>query len=92
VATLYFHPWEFDPDQPLLPLGRSGRFRTYFGIRRSRRRLAVLLSRHRFTRAIDIAQVLGDTPHMLPRFILSEARRITGGEGCSGTEQIGPVL
>ena len=29
VATLYFHPWEFDPNQARLPLGWLGRFRTY---------------------------------------------------------------
>ena len=23
VTVLYFHPWEFDPDQPTLPLGRA---------------------------------------------------------------------
>src|SRR5581483_7457642 len=32
VATLYFHPWEFDPGQPRLPLGRLSRFRTYVGL------------------------------------------------------------
>jgi hypothetical protein len=29
VATLYFHPWEFDPEQRRLPLGRLNSFRTY---------------------------------------------------------------
>jgi len=31
-AVLYFHPWEFDPDMPRLPLGRVGRIRTYTGL------------------------------------------------------------
>src|SRR5207248_1508972 len=32
VAMLYFHPWEFDPGQPRLPLGLLSRFRTYVGL------------------------------------------------------------
>ena len=40
VATLYFHPWEFDPDQARLPLRGLNRFRTYVGLARTRRRLA----------------------------------------------------
>jgi polysaccharide deacetylase family protein (PEP-CTERM system associated) len=55
VAMLYFHPWEFDPGQPHLPLGRLNRFRTYVGIGRSRDRLGALLAQHRFARAVDVA-------------------------------------
>ncbi|MFL5245607.1 MAG: polysaccharide deacetylase family protein [Gemmataceae bacterium] len=55
VATLYFHPWEFDPDQVRLPLGRLSRFRTYVGINSSRRRLAMLLAGYDFKRACDVA-------------------------------------
>jgi polysaccharide deacetylase family protein (PEP-CTERM system associated) len=64
VATLYFHPWEFDADQPRLPLGRAGRFRTYVGLKHTRSRLERLLSRHHFARAVDVArQLLGvDAP------------------------------
>jgi polysaccharide deacetylase family protein (PEP-CTERM system associated) len=58
VAMLYFHPWEFDPDQPRLPLRFLSRFRTYAGIARSRPRLQTLLSRHRFVRAMDVARQL----------------------------------
>ncbi|QQE13052.1 polysaccharide deacetylase family protein [Planctomycetota bacterium] len=32
-AVLYFHPWEFDAQQPKLPLGKLGQVRTYRGIR-----------------------------------------------------------
>ena len=38
-AVLYFHPWEFDPDTPRMPLSRLGRWRTYTGLGRSTRRL-----------------------------------------------------
>jgi hypothetical protein len=65
VAMLYFHPWEFDPDQPRLPLRRLSRFRTYVGLGRSRDRLAALLARHRFARAVDVARRLD--PSRLPR-------------------------
>lgn len=32
-AVLYFHPWEFDPGIPRLPLSVTGRLRTYTGLR-----------------------------------------------------------
>jgi polysaccharide deacetylase family protein (PEP-CTERM system associated) len=61
AAMLYFHPWEFDPRQSRIPLGRINSFRTYVGIYRSRARLAMLLRRQRnrlFTRAVDFARML----------------------------------
>ena len=58
VAMLYFHPWEFDPDQPRLPLARLARFRTYVGIASNRRRLSKLLACYRFVRAVDVAENL----------------------------------
>src|SRR5206468_3531615 len=58
VATVYFHPWEFDPRQDRLPLGRLSRLRTYVGITTSRPRLEWLISHHRFTRAVDVADEL----------------------------------
>jgi polysaccharide deacetylase family protein (PEP-CTERM system associated) len=69
VTMLYFHPWEFDPDQPRLPLGRVSRFRTYVGTKSSRGRLRALLGRHRFARAIDVAA--GIEAAELPTFALS---------------------
>jgi polysaccharide deacetylase family protein (PEP-CTERM system associated) len=66
AAMLYFHPWEFDVDQPRLPLSRLARWRTYVGIKSASRRLALLLSRHRFTRAIDVVGELTSQP--LPEF------------------------
>ncbi len=43
VAILYFHPWEFDPDQPRLPLRPLSRARTYVGTGKTRERLGRLL-------------------------------------------------
>lgn len=58
VAMLYFHPWEFDPEQERLPLSRLSRFRTYVGLTRARERLEALLNQHVFERAVDVAEML----------------------------------
>jgi polysaccharide deacetylase family protein (PEP-CTERM system associated) len=58
VAMLYFHPWEFDPEQERLPLPRLSRFRTYVGLNRSRARLTTLLQQHDFIRAVDVSESL----------------------------------
>ncbi len=72
VTMLYFHPWEFDPEQPRLPLGHLGRFRTYVGIKQSRERLGRLLARHRFSRGIDLASRLALQPDRLLCFGLDD--------------------
>jgi polysaccharide deacetylase family protein (PEP-CTERM system associated) len=56
--VLYFHPWEFDPTQPQLPLKRLSRFRTYVGISQSRGRLRSLLARYGSRRMIDVVKEL----------------------------------
>jgi polysaccharide deacetylase family protein (PEP-CTERM system associated) len=66
AAMLYFHPWEFDADQPRLPLSRLARFRTYVGTRRSSDRLRTLLGKYQFRRAVDVAAELRG--EMLPEF------------------------
>jgi len=68
AAMLYFHPWEFDEDQPRLPLSRLSRFRTYVGTKRSTGRLERLLTRHRFRRAIDVVEELQGKA--LPEFVV----------------------
>jgi polysaccharide deacetylase family protein (PEP-CTERM system associated) len=69
IGTLYFHPWEFDPDQPRLPLGRFARWRTYVGIGKSLGRLQRLLDRpYTFRRAVDVADEIERTAVELPRF------------------------
>ncbi len=73
VGMLYFHPWEFDPDQPRLPLQRMARFRTYVGIGKTTARLDDLLTRYRsrFRRAIDVVEELEHQADRLPRFRLA---------------------
>jgi polysaccharide deacetylase family protein (PEP-CTERM system associated) len=55
VIMLYFHPWEFDPDQARLPVKKLNGVRTYTGLRSSRKKLARLLTGHSFVRACDTA-------------------------------------
>ena len=73
VGMLYFHPWEFDPGQPKLPLGRLSRARTYVGIASSARRLGSLLRRYvgRFRRAVDVVTELESKREQLPKFKLA---------------------
>jgi polysaccharide deacetylase family protein (PEP-CTERM system associated) len=69
TAMLYFHPWEFDVEQEQLPLRALSRFRTYYGIAGSRRRLDRLLNEGRsFARAIDVVEDLRWPAELLPRF------------------------
>ena len=68
VGMLYFHPWEFDPGQPKLPLKRLSKWRTYVGVGKSFDRLARLLERYRFRRAIDVVAELLKSKDSLPRF------------------------
>jgi polysaccharide deacetylase family protein (PEP-CTERM system associated) len=58
ATVLYFHPWEFDPDLPRLPLNPLSSFRTYVGIRHTRNRLSKLLPAFSFVRASDLAHEL----------------------------------
>ena len=53
VAMIYLHPWEFDPDQPLLPMSRTSRFRHRVKLSRTEAKLRGLLSRFDFGSAID---------------------------------------
>jgi len=69
-AVLYFHPWEFDPDQPRLKLNRLARWRTYVGMSKTSARLGTLLKEYRFRRAIDVARAIRASGASLPRFAL----------------------
>jgi len=71
VAMLYFHPWEFDPYQQRLSLGRMSSWRTYVGIDRSRERLRRLLMEGRYVRAIDVARDIEPNARSLPRYSLN---------------------
>jgi polysaccharide deacetylase family protein (PEP-CTERM system associated) len=69
VSMLYFHPWEFDPDQPRLRMGRVTRWRTYVGIEKSMGRLERLLNQpYTFRRAVDVATDIESSGAELQRF------------------------
>jgi polysaccharide deacetylase family protein (PEP-CTERM system associated) len=68
VGMLYFHPWEFDPDQPRLPLKRFSRWRTYVGVTKTTRRLGRLLAAYPFRRAVDVVNEIRASGVELPRF------------------------
>jgi polysaccharide deacetylase family protein (PEP-CTERM system associated) len=69
AAVLYFHPWEFDPGQPRLPLRRASAFRTYVGIPRARARLKRLLARYGSRPLIEAADEIDRAE--LPAFRLA---------------------
>jgi polysaccharide deacetylase family protein (PEP-CTERM system associated) len=70
MGMLYFHPWEFDPDQPRLPLKRMSRWRTYVGMGKTTRRLGTLLKAYPFMRACDVVDSIRESKVELPRFQL----------------------
>jgi polysaccharide deacetylase family protein (PEP-CTERM system associated) len=47
-VVFYMHPWEIDPDQPRLHVGRLGRFRHYRNLHLTELRLRRLLTDFRF--------------------------------------------
>ena len=47
-VVFYLHPWEIDPDQPRLPVGRTTRFRHYVGLDTALRRMERLVTDFRF--------------------------------------------
>lgn len=54
-GMLYLHPWEFDPDQPILPMSRPSRWRHRVGLRHTEKKLRWLLQRHKF---VPVRQVM----------------------------------
>ncbi len=48
AGMIYLHPWEFDPDQPVLPMGRLSRFRHRVGLAGTEKKLSRLLAEFRF--------------------------------------------
>jgi polysaccharide deacetylase family protein (PEP-CTERM system associated) len=61
-AVLYLHPWEFDPDQPRVAVGRLTRIRHYANLARTSGRLERLLRRFRFAAMEDVLGARGLLP------------------------------
>jgi len=62
-AVFYIHPWEIDPGQPRLPVGRLGRFRHYRNLDQTEQRLRQLLKDFRFD---SLRSVVADVRDALP--------------------------
>jgi len=48
IGMIYLHPWELDPDQPVLPMRRLSRWRHRVGLRRTEAKLSWLLQQFQF--------------------------------------------
>jgi hypothetical protein len=46
--SLYFHPWEIDPDQPRVKASLKSRFRHYINLHGTETKLRRLFAEHRF--------------------------------------------
>lgn len=53
-AIVYLHPWEFDPEQPRLPIGWVNRWRHHVNIRSTAAKLDRLLGEFSFAPARDV--------------------------------------
>ena len=60
-GMIYLHPWELDPGQPMLPMGRLSRWRHRVGLGRTQSKLRWLLSRFNFTSVRDHFEALSDS-------------------------------
>lgn len=70
-AVLYFHPWEFDPDQPRMPLSLTGCIRTYTGLKTARSKLDRIMSQPaRWTPIAGMLDQLRGQARAAPRLTL----------------------
>ena len=81
-ALLYFHPWEFDPEMPRLPLSLTGRIRTYTGLRSAAAKLErVMREPARWTSIAAALETIRAQAEATPPFCLTggpEARDTHG--------------
>jgi len=61
-TIFYLHPWEIDPDQPILRTSALGRFRHYRNLRDTEQRLKRLLRDFRFGPMLSVANSLTPWP------------------------------
>jgi hypothetical protein len=71
--VFYLHPWEVDPDQPVVQVGWRSRFRHYNNLKRTEERLIRLIREFDFATMQESLQGLG----LLKT--TSEAPRIAAG-------------
>ena len=56
-GMIYLHPWEFDPEQPVFPVGLLNNWRQRVGLKRTAEKLSWLLKHHKF---VSVSQLLQD--------------------------------
>ncbi len=57
-GVVYLHPWELDPDHPVLPIRRSHRVQHYVNLRRTESKLRRLLGDFRFVPMAELARMV----------------------------------
>jgi hypothetical protein len=67
---IYLHPWEFDPDQPVLPMTMLSRFRHRVNLARTGEKLDWLMTQFNFQEARQCLQSL--QPEQLPIHIYGQ--------------------
>lgn len=73
AGMIYLHPWELDPGQPLLPMGKLARWRHRVNLHTTQQKLAYLLGKFRFS---DVRSQLAslDVPDLVShRYGLTES-------------------
>lgn len=70
AAVVYLHPWEFDPGQPHVPADAKTRFRHYYGLAHTERKLRRLCDDFSFA---PVREAFAD--------MLAQGARLTTGDG-----------
>lgn len=55
--VMYFHPWEFDPEQPKVGLSKFKKFRHYVGLNSNRKKFLNLLNDFEFTTIENLIKI-----------------------------------
>ena len=64
----YFHPRDFDPDQPVVPgLSMKRRFKSYVGLSSTERKLGILLEKYKFFSLEEALNKIETSSNQLPK-------------------------
>ena len=67
-AMLYLHPWELDPNQPVMPMTALNRFRHRVGLAGCEAKLRFLLEKFEFTSVSKLLAELNKTKNVIQEF------------------------
>lgn len=68
TPIMYFHPWEFDPNQPQVKLGFFKKFRHYVGLKSNQRKFIQLLNDFEFITIEEMVSSTSETEFSTYRF------------------------